>query len=136
MVETINKPSTDLPTVWSKYNTIKPTSRIGRLRERYLNLPNKITVDIAWLRVKSRNETEGELLVIRRAKSFAEIVRGVPINIYPDELFVGWLFSEPRGTEIPFSSITTTAFGLERELDTISTREMDPFIISEKDKKF
>jgi len=135
MVETINKPKVDLPAIWSKFNTIKPTSRIERLRERYLNLPNKVAIDIAHLRVKSRKETEGEQLVIRRAKSFAEIVRGVPINIYPDELFVGWLFSEPRGTEIPFSSITTTAFGLERELDTLSTRETDPFIISEKDKK-
>ena len=135
MVETIYKPNANLQEAWSKFNTIKPTSRIGRLRERYLNLPNKISVDIARLRVKSRKETEGELLVIRRAKSFTEIVRGVPINIYPDELFVGWLFSEPRGTEIPFSSITTTAFGLERELDTISTREKDPFIISEEDKK-
>jgi formate C-acetyltransferase len=135
MVEIVQKPNTSEPSLWEKYRTIEATPRVEKLRQRYLDLPNKVVIDIARFRTQSRIETEGELFVTRRAKSFAKIVRGVPVNIYPDELFVGWLFSEPRGTEIPFNAITWTAFGLERELDTLSTRKRDPFLIDEEDKK-
>jgi formate C-acetyltransferase len=140
MVQTINEPIDNEPIVnptelWAKHFTIKPTPRVERLRQRYLKLQNKVIIDIARLRTKSRKETEGEPLVTQRAKAFAAIVRGVPTNIYSDELYVGWLFSEPRGTEIPFYSIPFTAFGLERELDTISTRDVDSFLIDDEDKK-
>jgi formate C-acetyltransferase len=140
MVETVNEPVVKEPIVnpsemWSKHYTIKPTSRVERLRQRYLSIRNKVAIDIARARTQSRKKTEGEPLVTRRAKSFAAIVRNVPTNIYPDELFVGWLFSEPRGTEIPFYSIPFTAFGLEKELDTLSTRTVDPFLIDDEDKK-
>ncbi|MHA2392762.1 MAG: glycyl radical protein [Promethearchaeota archaeon] len=135
MVQTINEPTVKEQTLWDKYRTIQATPRVDKLRQRYINIRNKVIIDVARLRTKSRKRTEGEPLVTRRAKSFAEIVRGVPLNIYPDELFVGWLFSEPRGTEIPFYSIPFTAFGLEKELDTISTRKVDPFLIDDEDKK-
>ncbi|MHA1729359.1 MAG: pyruvate formate lyase family protein, partial [Promethearchaeota archaeon] len=135
MTQTINEQNINETPKWGKYLTIKPTLRVEKLRQRYLNIGNKIVIDVVRLRTQSRKETEGQLLVTRRAKSFAAIVRGVPTNIYPDELFVGWLFSEPRGTEIPFNSITTTALALEKELDTINTRETDPFIITDEDKK-
>ena len=110
MVQTINEPivkeSIANPLArWAKFFTIQPTPRVEILRQRYLNIRNKVVIDVARNRTQSRKETEGEPLVTRRAKSFAAIVKGVPTNIYPDELFVGWLFSEPRGTEIPFYSI-------------------------------
>jgi len=66
----------------------------------------------------------------RRARSFAATVRGVPINIFPDELFVGWLFHEPRMTEVGHRNI-----GMAEELDILATREYTPFLISEEDKK-
>jgi len=140
MVQTINesivkKPIANPIAIWARHFTIKPTQRVEILRQRYLNILNKVVIDIARNRTQSRKETEGEPLVTRRAKSFAAIVKGVPTNIYPDELFVGWLFSEPRGTEIPFYSIPYTAFGLEKELDTLSTRTVDPFLIDDEDKK-
>lgn len=135
MVETVNESSVAEPSLWEKYRTIESTSRVETLRQRYLNLKNKVVIDIAHIRTQSRKETEGQPFVTRRAKSFAAIVRGVPINIYPDELFVGWLFSEPRGTEIPFNASTWTTFGLEGELDTLNTRKSDPFLIDDEDKK-
>ena len=68
-------------------------------------------------------ETEGEPIEIRRAKAFAATVRGVPINIYPDEPFVGWLFSEPRGAEVPLDQgYNGQVVEDARELDTLSTR--------------
>ncbi|MHA2120532.1 MAG: pyruvate formate lyase family protein, partial [Promethearchaeota archaeon] len=129
MVEAIEEPTSNIVSMWAKYYTIEPTTRVEKLRQRYLTIKNKVIIDVARERTQSRKETEGEPLVTRRAKSFAAIVRGVPTSIYPDELFVGWLFSEPRGTEIPFYSIPYTAFGLEKELDSLSTRTVDPFLI-------
>ena len=135
MVETLNEPPIDLTEIWSKFNTIKPTLRIEKLRERYLNTKNKVTIDIARIRTESAKKTEGQPRVTRQAKAFAAIVREMPTYIYPDELFVGWLFSEPRGTEIPFNSLSRMSFWMENELDGLSTRKSDPFIITDEDKK-
>jgi len=110
--------------------TMPPTPRVEKLRQRYLGTKKKIAIDISRIVTKAMRETEGEPVVTRQAKAFAATVRGVPINIYPDELFVGWLFSEPGATELP-----GRAFGLEKELDTLSTREYTPFLISDDDKR-
>ena len=110
--------------------TMQPTPRVERLRQRYLDTPNKAAIDIGRIVTRVWTETEGEPLIARRAKAFAATVRGVPINIYPDELFVGWLFHEPRATEVGHRG-----YGLAAELDTLSTREYTPFLISEADKK-
>jgi len=110
--------------------TTEPTPRVERLRERYLNTRDKAVIDIARIVTKVMKETEGQPMATRRAKVFAATVRGVPVSIYPDELFVGWLFSEPRGTEV-----WVDQFWLEREMDTIATRETTPFLISEADKR-
>ncbi len=110
--------------------TMKPTPRVKRLRQRYLATKNKAVIDISRILTRIWKETEGEPLVTRRAKAFAATVRGVPVNIYPDELFVGWLFHEPRATEaVPWG------YRLADELDTLSTREYTPFLISEEDKR-
>ena len=83
MVEIVQEPSVSEPSLWEKYRTIKARPRVEKLRQRYLDLPNKVVIDIARLRTQSRKETEGELFITRRAKSFAAIVRGMPVNIYP-----------------------------------------------------
>ncbi len=110
--------------------TIEPTARVERLRQRYLDTKDKAVIDMARIITRVMKETEGEPIVARRAKAFAATVRGVPVNIYPDELFVGWLFHEPHATELPAG-----AFGMADELDTLSTREYTPFLISEEDKR-
>jgi len=114
----------------SRVLTMRPTARVERLRQRYLDTPNKAVIDMARIVTRVWKETEGEPLISRRAKSFAATVRGVPVSIYPDELFVGWLFHEPRATEVGHQS-----FGLANEFDGLSTREYTPFLISEEVKK-
>ncbi|MDP6115361.1 MAG: pyruvate formate lyase family protein, partial [Planctomycetota bacterium] len=61
---------------------------------------------------------------------FAATVRGVPVAIYPDELFVGWLFHGPRTTEVGHRG-----YGLAKELDDLGSREYTPFLISDEDKR-
>ncbi len=95
----LNKPSETGPTMLDRILTIKPTPRVERLRQGYLDTKDKVVVDILRVRTRVMKETEGEPTVIRQAKAFAATVREMPINIYPDELFVGWLFCEPRGDQ-------------------------------------
>jgi formate C-acetyltransferase len=110
--------------------TIKPTPRVERLRQRYLDTKDKAVIDLLRIRTRVWKETEGEPREIRQAKAFAATVREMPINIYPDELFVGWLYSEPRGSNLTWQR----AFMIEGELDTLSTRYL-PYLISDEDKR-
>ena len=115
----------------SQLITTQPTERVERLRKRYLQLKDKAFIDIVRIKTRIFRETEGEPKAIRAAKAFAATAREMPINIYPDELFVGWLFLEPRGSAFRWQH----SIGLEHELDTLGTREFSPFIMSEADKR-
>ncbi len=131
MVVVSSKPGAKEATRLDRVLTIKPTQRVERLRRKYLDMPNTAVIDISRIVTRVMKETEGEPIVTRRAKAFAATVRGVPTNIYPDELFVGWLFSVPRGTEVPVER----GLELEEELDTLGTREYTRFNLSDEDKR-
>jgi formate C-acetyltransferase len=110
---------------------LEPAERVERLRQRYLDTKDRAVIDILRIRTRVMRETEGEPTVTRQAKAFAAIVREMPINIYPDEPFVGWLFCEPRGANLSGGQ----ARALEGELDSLDTREITPFLISDEDKR-
>jgi len=126
MVEVLNKADSVI--------TINPTPRVKRLRERYLHLQRAISIGRARIVTRVMKETEGEPMVTRRAKAFAATVREMPTNIYPDELFVGWLATAPSVCHIHFED---GAHWLDKgdELDILSTREIMPFLISDEDKR-
>jgi len=119
------------PTMMDRIISIQPTPRVEKLRQRYLNTPDKIVIDIIRSKTRVMKETLGQPMATRQAKAFAASVREMSINIYPDELLVGWLFCEPRGSNLPWGQ----ALAIEGELDTISTRKINPFLISEEDKR-
>jgi len=112
--------------------TMKPTPRVERLRQKFFTYKPTVELDRIRNVTKAMKETEGEPMVIRRAKAFAATVRGMPINIYPDELIVAFQASVPRG-----NSVYVDQYGgwLEAELDTLGTRQWDQFLINEQDKK-
>jgi pyruvate-formate lyase len=118
-------------TISERVFTIEPTPRVERLRQKYLKTKDKIIIDILRSKTRVMKETIGRPRVTREAMSFQAAVQEMPINIYPDELFVGWLFGEPRGSHLS----SWQALAMEEELDTVSTRKISPFIISEEDKK-
>ena len=76
-----------------KYS-IKPSLRVEKLRAEYIEAakrkePNyNICSDRAIARVMK--ETEGEPMALRRGKAFAAVLKEVPVDIFPDEPFVGW----------------------------------------------
>ncbi len=85
----------------------------------------------AVLYTDSFKSTEGEPIVLRKAKAFYNVCRNIPMVIRPLELIVGANSVSPR------SCPTFPEFSfewLESEFDTVATRAADPFEISEESK--
>lgn len=73
----------------------KPTRRVERLREAFMGLKPTASIDRARIETRVMRETEGQHMVLRRAKVFASVAREMPIDIYPDELIVGGHSTRP-----------------------------------------
>ena len=58
--------------------------------------PREISLDHAIYLTRSMKETEGEPLIIRRAKAFYKVVDNIPISIDKGELLVGNMAEKPR----------------------------------------
>ena len=111
---------------------IPKPERIGRLVDHlYAKMP-EIESARAVLLTESYRQTEGEPMILRRAKAFEHILKNIPIIIREEELIVGSSTIAPRGCQ------TYPEFSfewLEAEFDTVATRSADPFYISEQTKK-
>ena len=113
----------------NKFNT-NPTARSERIprlvEDLYREMP-RIEAARAVLLTESYRATEGEPVIMRRAKAFAHILSHIPIIIREGELIVGSSTLAPRGCQ------TFPEFSyewLEGEFDTIAERSADPFFIS------
>ncbi len=106
---------------------IKKSPRIERLVEDlYRNMP-EIEADRAELVTESYQKTEHLPIIKRRSAAFAHILKNIPIVIREGELIVGSNSIAPRGCQtFPEYSFEW----LEKEFDTVATREADPFYIS------
>ncbi len=116
-----------------RYNSekCKKSVRIERLKEELFRKMPEIEADRGVLLTESYMQTEGEPIVMRRAKAFSHIMEHLPITIRPDELIVGSATVSPRSCQVfPEFSFEW----LESELDTVATRAADPFYISEETK--
>ncbi len=111
---------------------IEKSPRIDRLKADLFKLPPQIEADRAVLLTESYKATEGEPIIMRRAKAFEHILDNIPIIIRDDELIVGSATIRPRSCQVfPEYSFEW----LEKEFDTVATRTADPFYISEDTKK-
>ena len=117
-----------------KYNStrVPKTERIAKLVEDlYAKMP-EIEGARARLLTESFRQTEGKPLLMRKALSFAHILKNIPIIIRENELIVGSSTIAPRGCQ------TFPEFSydwLEAEFETVATREADPFYIADHTKK-
>ncbi|MHA2006181.1 MAG: glycyl radical protein [Promethearchaeota archaeon] len=68
----------------------------------YLDSNKKLSIDVLRIETRVMKETEGEPMVTRRSKVFAEVVRCIPISILPDQLIVGSVSSQLG--DVPVSS--------------------------------
>ncbi|MDH5415119.1 MAG: glycyl radical protein, partial [Flavobacteriaceae bacterium] len=113
-------------------------NRIERLKENFLNAKIGIDSERARLVTESYKETEGEPVVVRRARAFEKISKKMTIFIQPYELIVGNLASKPR--YVPIFPETGWEW-IEEELDgnastpSFESRPVDTFQVTEETKQ-
>ncbi|UYM53908.1 MULTISPECIES: formate C-acetyltransferase [Leclercia] len=108
------------------------TNRIQRLKDALFAHPREISLERAVLYTASHQQTEGEPVMIRRAKATAYILDHVEIAIRDEELIAGNRTVKPRAG---IMSPEMDPYWLLKELDQFPTRPQDRFEISEQDKQ-
>lgn len=106
--------------------------RIESLLKRYWESRPEVDIERARIYTQSYKETEGEHVIIRRAKAFRKYCDERHINIPEDQLIMGDTAIKPRAGAV--DPIFHTGW-LSQELHTISTRKQDPYYISPEDMK-
>lgn len=100
-------------------------------RDALFNTP-KVCPERARLYTESYKETEGLQTEIRIAKAFAKTLANMTIFIEPNHLLVGNLASSPVASPVwPEYGVTW----LEKELDHLSERPHDKFLIDDEAKR-
>ena len=109
------------------------TDRISRMREEVVKAKITLCSERALLVTQSYQETEGEPMVIRRAKALKKALDHMTVMIWEDELVVGNHASRSRRSSPFFPEWGT--FWFEKELDNIlETRVQDRFVIAQEVK--
>jgi formate C-acetyltransferase len=110
----------------------KYMERVNRLKARVLNTRPEMDLENAVILTKGFQESEGEPLAVQKAYAFQKQCREKSVKIWNDELIVGNSGSKQRGGLLCPDTCWSV---LDEELDTISTREYDPFFLTEEDRK-
>lgn len=108
------------------------TKRIEFLKKQLFESKREISLERALLYTESYKQTEGEPVIIRRAKATAHILDNVKISIRENELIAGNRTIKPRSGIV---SPEMDPKWILSELDTIAARPQDQFYISEEDKE-
>lgn len=108
------------------------TNRTQRLKDALFASPREISLERALLYTASHQQTEGEPVILRRAKATAYILDHVNIAIRDEELIAGNRTVKPRAG---IMSPEMAPYWLLKELDQFSTRPQDRFDISDEDKQ-
>jgi pyruvate formate-lyase/glycerol dehydratase family glycyl radical enzyme len=101
--------------------------RIQRRRDALIDATTHLCAERAGLLTESWQETAGMPIIWRRALGLAHVLDKMTVTIYPGELIVGH-----HARPLVASSVFPE-FGLdwlERELDELSDRRLDPFFVS------
>ena len=106
--------------------------RIDQLKERVVSIRPEMDLENAKILTESFQETEGEPLVVRKAKGFRKQCQQKDITIADHELIVGCPGSKIRGGILCADTCWSV---LNDELDSISTRSYDPFHLREEDRQ-
>lgn len=108
------------------------TNRIPRLKNALFANPREISLERALLYTASHQQTEGEPVILRRAKATAHILDHVEIAIRDEELIAGNRTVKPRAG---IMSPEMDPYWLLKELDQFTIRPQDRFEISDEDKQ-
>ena len=106
------------------------TERVKKRKQECLTAKPHLDAERSRLVTQSWQETEGQPLVLRRAKLFKKIMEGITVSIWDNELIVGSQTKYLRGGSpaIDYSTNSTKAT-LEAEKITIQGEVTDGLVI-------
>ncbi len=107
------------------------TPRTRKLKETYMGHKPALCAERSVLVTESYRETEALPPVLRQALAFDKVLSQMPVWIQDGELIVANIASRPRGA---FLFPEYDHAWLMKELDRISTRKVDPWLLSDDDK--
>lgn len=110
----------------------KVSQRVNTLLSRLLDAKPEIFPERALAVTRSYARSDGLSYEMRQAKALADILNEAPVIIEGGELIVGCKTCRPLGSPV-YPEIAYE--WLEKELETISTRDEQPFFISESTKR-
>lgn len=109
------------------------TKRIESSRQNYINAKPAISYERARIWTESHKKTEGESVVIRRAKAFRDTCEQIEVTIFDGELIVGAI------GEFRKCGILTPEFSwtwVDREMDNFDRRVQDPYVMTDDQRAF
>ncbi|MCI7303061.1 MAG: formate C-acetyltransferase/glycerol dehydratase family glycyl radical enzyme [Clostridiales Family XIII bacterium] len=121
------KEKTTIHNGWNKGST----QRVNRLRDQYWKWKPEVDTERAVVYTKTYQEMEAYDVCLKRAQSLYNYMAEKTVKIYPDELIIGAYGKQPRAVII---SPEICMSWVEDELETMATREQDPYLISQEDK--
>jgi formate C-acetyltransferase len=107
-------------------------NRIEKLREEFLASKPHLDVERAHFYTQSYRANEDKPVVLKTALGLEKVLKEISIEIHPHELIVGDICKVPRSVNI-FPEVC--GGWLEQELESISSRDWDPLIVTEEDKR-
>lgn len=109
------------------------TERIESARKNYINAKPAISYERARIWTESHKKTEGESVVIRRAKAFRDTCEQIDVTIFQGELIVGAI------GEFRKCGILTPEFSwtwVDKEMDNFDKRVQDPYVMTDEQRAF
>lgn len=114
--------------IWTKEGP--PVERIQILKDKMLSQPRYVSIEQALIITRTYKEHETDSAQMKRAYSLYNSLHELEIGIEPEELIVGNRTKGVRyGVVFPESGISW----VDRELETISTRPQDKFLVRDED---
>ncbi len=124
IVDLIEQPDFGYPRV--DWQNSQLHGRLQVMKSRILDNPRQIDIERARLTTESYRQTEGEPMVIRRAKMLQHLAEHLSISITDEELIIGNRSLLPRmGVIAPEGAVNW----VDAELETLHSRPQDRFNI-------
>lgn len=106
--------------------------RIQFLKNQFFTHKPCVCIEGALSKTRIFKESEGESMIIRRAKAFREHCKTKTVTIQPRELIVGNAGAIARSIHVCPELSNNWIID---ELETMSTRPQDPYQVTEEQKK-
>ncbi len=107
------------------------SQRMESFKKSYIDAKPSISIHRAVAFTASHKNTEGQSVIIRRAKAFQAVCRSIPVTIFDNELIVGSVGEFLKtGVICPEYSWKW----VEQEMDSFESRDQDPYCIDGESK--